>query len=461
MSDPLQPELPAGRSPAAIQALGNRSGVVTAPDVEEADDAMEKMFQEQFGRPPSAADDIPDKDRENNEVDDDPDGSAAANALDDAADDAADDTPDTAGDPPDTSDTPPPPPDAEPVKRTLLDELVDKPADKPVDTTPIDPYDEHKLPGTPSERTRETFDQLKKAAREREAAAREEAKKAREEAEALRKQLEEAGERPPPEELTKELEELRTFRRAYDTENDPEFRQKFESRREANENSIYETLKKGGLKDTVLEQLKALPYDQRVDNIARWAEKLSPRDKLLVSSRLADNENIELERAKALEEIKATAHSVLEAARGPSAEEQEKQFVEGVITALKPVLPSVDILQPKEVPAAAAPKEREQIEEHNKLVARHQTQLLELIQDNSPATKGVLALAGVLAPHYKAQVKSLQTEIKSLQEQLAKIKKAGSFSRVSGSSAPAKVGPEVLDMGAEEALDNAWRMMQS
>jgi hypothetical protein len=463
------PQSDFGRSPAALEALGNRTGVVTPPpDVGEADETMEKMFEEQFGRPPSSADDIPVKDRkegpEEPGADDEPEdfNIEGVSLGDDPAPSAGDEA--GQGEPPapaDGGDAPPKPQEGG-EKKSLLDELIGDEAPAPKPKEDEDAYEAHKLAPNASAKARDTFEQLKKTAREREAAAREEAKKVKEELEAARKQLAETQEKvgQPPEELKNEIEELRAFRRAYDTQNDPELRQKFDGRREANEGVIYDVLKKGGLKDAVLDQLKALPYEQRVDHIARWAEKLSPREKLLITSRLSDNEAIEIERAKAIEEAKASATSYLEARKGPSSEEQEKQFVEGVVSALKPVLTKVDILHPKEVPATAAPKEKEAIEQHNAVVAQKQQQLLEFIQDPSPATKGMLALAGILAPHYKAQLKSLQSEVASLQDQLAKIKKAGRFSNVSGSTSPAPRGPDVLDMGAEEALETAWKAMQ-
>jgi hypothetical protein len=460
------PQSDFGRSPAALEALGNRTGVVTAPEVEEAGDAMEKMFEEQFGRPPSSDDDVPVKDRK--EVPEEPgadDGDDEPNLEGMSLGSEDDAQPEGEGDaspaPADGEATTPAPEEGE-KKQSLLNDLIDTDTPAPKPEAEEDAYEAHKLAPNASAKARDTFDQLKKTAREREAAAREEASKIKEELETIRKQLAETQEKvgQPPEELKSEIEELRAFRRAYDTQNDPEFRQKFDGRREANEGVIYDVLKKGGLKDTVLDQLKALPYEQRVDHIARWAEKLSPREKLLINSRLSDNEAVELERAKALEEAKSSATAFLDSRKGPSPEDQEKQFVDGVVSTLKPVLSKVEILHPKEVPATAAPKEKEAIEQHNTLVDQKQQQLLEYIQDPTPATKGMLALAGILAPHYKNQVKSLQGEVKALQDQIAKIKKAGRFSGVSGSVSHTPRAPDTFDMGAEEALDTAWQAMQ-
>ena len=214
------------------------------------------------------------------------------------------------------------------------------------------------------------------------------------------------------------------------------------------------------MKEAVLEQLKDLPYEERVEHIARWADKLSPREKLLINSRLSDNESIELERARALKETKANASKLLSERKGPSSEEQQQAFVKEVVTTLKPVLPQVPFLHPKEVPANAAPKDKEAIEAHNAKAAEYQAQLLHFLQDQTPATKGVLALAGILAPHYRTQLQAAQAQLKAAQAELSKIKNAGKLSRLSTSSASksASMAP-LMEMRADEALDEMWKSM--
>ena len=449
------------------EGVANRQGLVTPPDnVEDAGSAMDDLFKEQMGRDPNALDDTPDRDREKMtpeeiktaseipEMDEEPVLEEATEETNELSEEKVE----------------------EPKKKSFLDDLL--PDDEIVPTgeeskeeapkseeqeEEQDPYESQKLRSDASERTKETFEKLKQTARERENAAKAEVSKLKSNLEELQKEVATLREKTTslPEDVQSELEELRAYRLAHDTENDPTFREKFDSRREANESTIYDILRRGGLKEAVLEQLKDLSYEERVEHITRWADKLSPREKLLINSRLSDNESIELERSRALEETKANASKILSERKGPSSEEQQQVFIKEVVATLKPVLPNVPILHPKEIPSTASPKEKEALESHNAKAAEYQGQLLNFLQDQTPSTKGVLALAGILAPHYRAQLQATQAQLKTAQAELAKIKNAGKLSRLSTSSASPKgngVGP-LLDMNADEALDEMWKSM--
>jgi hypothetical protein len=460
------------------EGVANRQGVVMPPDdVGDASSAMDDLFKEQLGRDPTALDDTPDRDRDKltdaeiktaSEIPELEEPAAAdAAAADAAAADAADAKPKKDGE--EAGDSKP--------KKSFLDDLlpddddVTPTGDDQGDAKPktdedegeADPYENQKLRSDASEKTKETFEKLKQTARERENAAKAEATKLKSTVEELQKEAATLREQTTslPEDIQSELEELRAYRLAHDTENDPTFREKFDTRREANENTIYDILRRGGLKDAVLEQLKSLSYEERVEHITRWADKLSPREKLLINSRLGDNESIELERSRALEETKANASKILSERKGPSSEEQQQVFVKEVVTTLKPVLPNVPILHPKEIPSTASPKEKEALEAHNAKAAEYQGQLLNFLQDQTPSTKGVLALAGILAPHYRAQLQATQAQLKAAQAELAKIKNAGKLSRLgTGSASPKGNGTAPLfDMNADEALDEMWKSM--
>ena len=447
------------------EGVANRQGIVLPPnDVEDSGSAMDDLFKEQMGRDPSALDDTPDRDRDKM-TDAEIKTASEIPELEEPADEVADEPTEKLEEAKIES-------SEKPKEKSFLDDLLPDDeitptgdeAEKSEDAAEQepDPYESQKLRSDASERTKDTFEKLKQTARERENAAKQEVGKLKSNLEELQKEVATLREQTTslPEDVQSELEELRAYRLAHDTENDPTFREKFDTRREANESTVYDILHRGGLKEDVLEQLKDLPYEERVEHITRWADKLSPREKLLINSRLSDNESIELERARALEETKANASKLLSERKGPSTEEQQQTFVKEVVTTLKPVLPQVPILHPKEVPANAAPKEKEAVEAHNAKAAEYQSQLLNFLQDQTPATKGVLALAGILAPHYRAQLQSVQAQLKAAQTELSKIKNAGKLSRLSTSSASkgSSTAP-LMDMGADEALDEMWKSM--
>ncbi len=457
------------------EGVTNRQGLVTPPDnVEDSGSAMDEMFKEQMGREPNALDDTPDRDREKMTPEEIKTASEIPEMEEEQVfEEVAEETNEVAEETNELSEEKV----EEPKKKSFLDELLpddeivptgeeskeEAPKSEEQEEEQPDPYESQKLRSDASERTKETFEKLKQIARERENAAKADVSKLKGNLEELQEEIATLREKTTslPEDVQSELEELRAYRLANDTENDPTFREKFDTRLEANETTIYDILRRGGLKENVLEQLKDLSYEERVEHITKWADKLSPRERLLINSRLGDNESVELERSRALEETKANASKILSDRKGPSSEEQERIFVEEVVSTLKPVLQNVPILHPKEIPSTVSPKEKEDLEAHNAKAAEYQAQLLNFLQDQTPSTKGVLALAGIMAPHYRAQLQATQAQLKTAQAELDKIKSAGKLSRLSTSSASPKsngVGP-LMDLNADEALDEMWKSM--
>jgi hypothetical protein len=467
MADSLQPDLPS-RSAMAEAALSNKNGIVLPPDnVEDATSAMDSLFENELGRAPTTLDNIADRDRDKltdrqiDTAEEMPEQEEQVTEEVVTSEMASNDKPET----PEETVQPEAPAQDEPQPDDLLTKLLGK--EEKVETAPEapseeDPYDKVKLRSDASEKTKNTFEELKRTAKDRELKARTEAEQARKELQELRAKMDELSKKTVPDNLEAELKELREFRATFDAERDPEFQQKFSSRLEQNNGTIFETLKRNGLKDDLVEQVKAMPYDQQVEQIARWAEKLSPRDKLLITARLADNENIESDRQSALRDIKSKADQILAEKRNAPARSQD-QFVEEAVRTLKPVLPQIPFLHPKEAPANATPATKAEIEKHNALAAESQKMLLTFLQDDSARTRSVLALAGILAPRYQAQLKEAEGRVKALEKELSSIREAGRLSKTTRSSATAeRAAPrvDVFDTNAEDAMEEAWKAMQ-
>ena len=486
MPDTLQSDLPL-RAPVADAAAANKTGIVMPPDVEDASSALDKQFEDVMGRQPGTLDNIPDRDREALQKELTPPAeptSASEIPEDDNALDPAEAARIAAAEEKrrkeeeeaarklakEQAEKPATDPSKEEAKgEDLLDKLLGKePAKaddgKPAATEPKpedDPYKDHKLRADASDRTKTTFEDLKRTAREREAQVRAEADKLRKELEDLKKTAEEASKRAAAPEVEKELKELREFRATFDTERDPEFNKKYDERRERNNSTIFETLQKNGLKQLVVEQVQKLPYDQQVEQISRWAEKLPPRDKLAVTSRLADNENIETERSAALAEVKARAAEIL-AQKQAAPEKSREAFVQEAVATLKPIVPQLGWLHPKEIPANASPKDKADLEKHNADAAEAQRQLLGFLQDESARSRSLLALAGVLAPRYRAELQSVRAELEAARKELGAIKEAGRLSKTARSSATAAAAAPKVDLfntSADEAMEEAWKQM--
>lgn len=467
MADALQPDLPS-RSAMAEAALSNKNGIVLPPDnVEDATSAMDSLFEDELGRAPTTLDNIADRDRDKltdrqiDTAEEMPEAEPPVTEEVVTSEMASNDKPDAVEDQVEQPATT----QEEPQPDDLLTKLLGK--EEKVETTPEtpteeDPYDKVKLRSDASEKTKNTFEELKRTAKDRELKARTEAEQARKELQELRAKVDELSKKTVPDNIEAELKELREFRATFDAERDPEFQQKFSSRLDQNNGTIFETLKRNGLKDELVDQVKSLPYDQQVEQIARWAEKLSPRDKLLITARLADNENIESDRQSALRDIKSKADQILAEKRNAPARSQD-QFVEEAVRTLKPVLPQVPFLHPKELPANATPAVKADIEKHNAVAAESQKMLLTFLQDDSARTRSILALAGVLAPRYQAQLKEAEGRVKTLEKELSSIREAGRLSKTTRSSATAdRAAPriDVFDTNAEDAMEEAWKAMQ-
>lgn len=470
------------RSVQAEAASVNKQGIVLPPDdLSDATSALDDAFKNVMGRDPSIDDNTAVQDRDNKDEGEDNPDLALHSSLEPVADDLLkdDDQKSAEGEGQKSADDEEPKAtDGEEQKSTEgeeqktaddegSDDLIDQLLDRKKDDAPAkeaDPFEDIKLRSDASERTKETFAELKRRAKEREEAAKNEALAHKQALEEAKKQLEEAQgklSKLSPE-IESELKELREFRATFDLERDPEFRQKFDSRKEANDRAVFEVLKKNGLKDELIEAVKKLDDEEQVNQIARWAEKLSPRDKLFITGKLADNETVAADRQKALAEAKSRADQLLSEQRSASEKSQET-FVAEVVSTLKPVLKELPFLHPKDVPSNATPKEKAEVEKHNAEAAKAQAMLLAFIEDDSPRTRSSLALAGVLAPRFRAEANSLRQELTALRKELDSIKNAGRLSRTSHSSGTAeKAAPmvDIFETGAEEAIEKAWEAMQ-
>jgi hypothetical protein len=457
------------RAPVVAESVKNRTGIVEAPEAEPADTALDNLFKSQMGREPDTLDNTPDRERDNSgnreapepeyasELPED-DSSLESPARTDVVEPAA--TEEAAEDM-DASAESAPTAEAKDATDSLEDLLLGRKSEspKPADD---DPYKDIKLRSDASEKTRTTFEDLKRTAREREQKAREQAEQVRQEAEELRKKLKELEGKPASEEAERELKELREFRAVFETEKDPEFNKRFQSRRESNESVIFETLKKNGLKEDVIDKVRKLPYEQQVEQIARWADKLTAREKLTINSRLADNEAVDMERQQALAEARSKANEILAKGRTTGSPSDET-FVAEVVSTLKPILPQVAFLHPKEIPASASPKERAEIEKSNSEAAAAQQRLLDLVQDTRPRTKALLSLSGILAPHYRAQALQAEARVAQLEREIASIRDAGRLSKTArGTGTVERSAPKVdiFETSADEALEQAWSAMQ-
>ena len=342
-------------------------------------------------------------------------------------------------------------------KKSLLDDLLN--AEKVEKKKEKDPYEDIKLRPDASPKTRETFENMKATARERE-------KAANDRAAALEKTVAELSEKvkltegkTATPEIENELKELRAFRAQFDTENDPEFKSKYDTKLEQNYQTVYAKLKEHGLKDEVIATLKSLSQKERDENIETFLSKIPTTSRRLIESKLVDNVSVSEQRRAELEGVRAKADQIL-AERAKAPIETTQKLESEIATRLRPALEKVEWIRVKEIPPSVAGEEKARLEKANEFALFAQEQLRKAIVDHSSASRAEAALAVPLAYYYKAQSTDLATENAALKKELDGIRAASRTSRTARTSAtPNPVAPKVEskhDATPEDTIDELF-----
>ena len=322
-----------------------------------------------------------------------------------------------------------------------------------------DPYDV-KLRSDASPKTRETFEQLKTIAKQREDAALADAATAKQSLSELQTKVAELEKRTVPDDVKTELEELRQFRAQFDTQNDPAFRQKFDSRIDGNYSTIYAKLLTHGLPQSEIDKVKAYAPADRDANIENWIAKLPSMDKKYIEAKLLDNINVADERERALQEARGKANEIL-AAKKDAPVQATAQRDAAVASILRPVLDKLPWIHVQPIAQNAAPEDRKRIEGENKFALEMQDALKRSVVDDSPATRAEAALAVPLAHHFRAQFLAAQAKLEALQKKLDGISAASSTSRIARSTASSAAPAKQVDpnKSGEEAIDELFNQL--
>lgn len=275
---------------------------------------------------------------------------------------------------------------------------------------------------------------------------------ARNERDRLAKELEEikakGGAGTVPENVTKELEELRNRVRELDITRDPSLKAKYDDKIAANVESVLKTLKENGLgEDTegneipgFFDKLKAGGVNLKT--ILPYIKKLEEAGELDTAEDLKDmlRSNQRLEKAKG-EEIQDWTKNYAQRQQAVQAE-QEKQVKEYQARIMKetdaeilstleafPQLKRPPQVMPNDSPAVKKEKERVQAE-YNAEYKRYQDAVTEAAKEHGLTFKA--AAVGILyknhiTPRLQKSLNEANERVKALEAELGKIKKAGSF----------------------------------
>ena len=239
-----------------------------------------------------------------------------------------------------------------------------------------------------------------------------------------------------PEEVTKELEELRQFRASLDVKAAPEFKE-FDRKAKGLEDFIFAQLKKSPrVSDTHLKQIKDLGGLGKID-LERFLTSLEdPTLASIVRAKYADMEVLQHEKSQAMQAAEARATEYLKE-RAEALEVERGATSRAAVKELEALQDKVPWLQPKAGD-----------EGHNKLVTQVRQEVLEALKDDSPRMRAILALGmgrlTVVSAALDAKAKALtaaEQQVADLQKQLESIRSSSSRLKAGGASPDAVARP--------------------
>lgn len=328
----------------------------------------------------------------------------------------------------------------------------------PANNTPSDDLDSIELPPHTKPKTAESFANVKNLARQKIAAI----EKERDELKTRAEKAEEAAKKAPTPEETKELEELRAFRRKVDVEADPAFKS-YDATITQNTDAIYARLKSSGFDDSAIAKVKEMGGPAGVDWDQLAADgKISAALKRYVQGKLFENDDLSDKKKIAIDEAKKNADEYLKSREAELAKSDDA-YVQETAKEWDGIRPKVEWLVTQEITDKLTPDEKALAEEHNKLVGEINADLKDALQDNSPKMKALL-VAGYavgrkmswefarLKKNTDAQVADLTKKLSEATATLERIKKS-SPGRVN-TSAPATTPVKKVTASSHVNIDD-------
>lgn len=352
-------------------------------------------------------------------------------------------------------------PAEKPVRKGLLDDLIDEPAPK-VPETPEKAYEDIKLRSDASPKTVETFNAVKARAVERENAVRAEIEAVTKAKLVLEARLTEFEKNKGalPEDVAKEVKELREYRALREVASRPEFKEKFDSKIEANFESIYTLFKQEGWTDEKVQALKNFPENQRIAFIEqKIIPLLTDGQKRVVSAKIFDSVNIAEAKQKELDAARTDADKILAELREAPLKVRAQKDTE-FANVLRPKLQRLPFVYAKEIPTTATPAEKAEIENHNAFALELQNDIRRAIADESPEIRAEVILAVPLARHQARQLKLVTARAEAAEAKLAAITKAGNTGRLGKAAAAPDVAapiPRGTDTSGDSAVDHLFQ----
>lgn len=284
--------------------------------------------------------------------------------------------------------------------------------------------------------------------------------------EAKVKDLEAKANKPLPDEIKRELDDHRNWRTKLDIEADPKFKE-YDKKVESVREFVYAQLRKSPkITDAVIEKIKSHGGPENVDMDKLFAAIEDPTTQRLIEAKLAELESIKFDKDQAIKSAQNNVKDYI-AQREKAWQESATSHETETSGHLAEIMPKLDYMQRKEIPAGADDATRKSIEAHNKYADEMQATVVSALKDNSPAMRAVMITGVIQSIHLKTQLTAekaradkAEASLKEANEKLEKLKNA-SVSRLRESAAPpsgktpaAKEDPHKFGVPATQALDD-------
>lgn len=319
------------------------------------------------------------------------------------------------------------------------EEAARKVAEEAAAAAKKDEFDAIELPPHSKPKATESFEKVKVLAREKISAAEKERNELREKL----SKAEAAVKGGLPDEVQKELEELRAFRQKMDVEADPSFKT-WDIEISSTTEAIYDKLKANGFTEEHIKRIKDLGGPGEVD----WdkiKDRIPDSVRRYLDTKIVNLEELAEKKVKAIAAAKKNASEFL-ATRQKEVEATSETFVKEATSKYEELVPKMEWLVEKTAAKDAPPAEKAAIEAHNKLVKEAKEDAAAAIADESPNMRAYLTIGWLQLKKLRVEHDALkaisEAKISTLEKDLAekvafieKIKKSGT-PRLRDSSAP-------------------------
>lgn len=246
---------------------------------------------------------------------------------------------------------------------------------------------------------------------------------------------------PVPEEVTKELEDLRQWRAKLDVEVDPKFKE-YEKTISTSQEFIYAQLKKSPkITDETIAAIKKHGGPENINLTKIFEEIADPTIQRLVESKVADIEMAKFHRDQAIKSAKENITGYM-ADRQKQWESAATQHNSDTAAVLNQHIPKLEYLQEKPIPAGVDAATKKSLEAHNAFVKETTGYVQAALKDDSPDMRAVMIIGMAQLLYLKPQLASatarvtqLEKDLKEAQEKIDKFKGA-SVSRLRESAVP-------------------------